>query len=59
VTEGGQAVVLPLVRQAEEAFSAELARLNVEDLAQSAVELGSAAAVEHRDPGYLCPPKMC
>ena len=44
MTEGGQAVVLPLVRQAEEAFSAELARLNVEDLAQSAAELTSSAA---------------
>jgi hypothetical protein len=52
-------VVLPEVRQAEEAFSAELARINVEDLAQSAAELGSAAAVQYRNPGYLCPPKTC
>lgn len=39
-----QSVVLPVVRQAEEAFSAELARINVEDLAQSAGELGRSAA---------------
>jgi Rrf2 family protein len=37
-------VVLPVLRQAEEAFSAELARINVEDLAQSAAELDSSAA---------------
>jgi Rrf2 family transcriptional regulator, iron-sulfur cluster assembly transcription factor len=35
-------VVLPVLRQAEEAFSAELARINVEDLAQSAAELDNA-----------------
>ena len=40
-------------------LSAELARINVEDLAQSAAELGSAAAVEYRNSGYLCPPKTC
>jgi len=39
-----QSVVLPVVRQAEEAFSAELARINVEDLTQSAGELGRSAA---------------
>jgi DNA-binding IscR family transcriptional regulator len=39
-----QSVVLPVVRQAEEAFSAELAHINVEDLAQSAGELGRSAA---------------
>ena len=38
-----QSVVLPVVRQAEEAFSAELARINVEDLAQSAGELGRSS----------------
>jgi Rrf2 family protein len=37
-------VVLPVLRQAEEAFSAELARINVKDLAQSAAELDSSAA---------------
>jgi len=37
-------VVLPVLAQAEEAFSAELAPINVEDLAQSAAELGSWAA---------------
>src|SRR5215470_2450817 len=39
-----KSVVLPVVRQAEEAFSAELARINVEDLAHSAGELGRLAA---------------
>ena len=39
-----KSVVLPVVMQAEEAFSAELARINVEDLAQSAGELGRSAA---------------
>ena len=39
-----KSVVLPVVRQAEEALSAELARINVEDLAQSAGELGRSAA---------------
>jgi hypothetical protein len=38
--------VLPVLRQAEEAFSAELARISVEDLAQSAAELGSSSAGE-------------
>jgi len=37
-------VVLPVVRQAEEAFSAELARIKVEDLARSASESGRSAA---------------
>jgi len=37
-------VVLPVVRQAEEAFSAELARIKVEDLAHSASESGRSAA---------------
>ena len=37
-------VVLPVVRQAEEAFTAELARIKVEDLAHSASELGRSAA---------------
>jgi Rrf2 family iron-sulfur cluster assembly transcriptional regulator len=37
-------VVLPAVRQAEEAFTAELARIKVEDLAHSASELGRSAA---------------
>jgi Rrf2 family transcriptional regulator, iron-sulfur cluster assembly transcription factor len=36
--------VLPVLGQAEEAFSAELVRINVEDLVQSAAELGSLAA---------------
>ena len=35
----------------EEAFSAKLARINVEDLAQSAAELGSAAAAERQPSG--------
>jgi hypothetical protein len=39
-----KSVVLPVVMQAEEAFSAELARINVEDLAHSAAALGSSAA---------------
>jgi Rrf2 family iron-sulfur cluster assembly transcriptional regulator len=39
-----KSVVLPVVMQAEEALSAELARITVEDLVQSAVELGSLAA---------------
>jgi Rrf2 family protein len=39
-----RSVVLPVVGQAEEAFSAELARINVEDLAKSAAELGTVAA---------------
>jgi Rrf2 family iron-sulfur cluster assembly transcriptional regulator len=39
-----KSVVLPVVRQAEEAFSAELARINLEDLAQAASELGRSAA---------------
>ena len=39
-----KSVVLPAVMQAEEAFSAELVRINVEDLAHSAAELGSSAA---------------
>jgi Rrf2 family transcriptional regulator, iron-sulfur cluster assembly transcription factor len=39
-----KSVVLPVVMRAEEAFSAELARINVEDLAHSAAELGSSAA---------------
>jgi hypothetical protein len=34
-----------------------LARINVEDLAQSAAELGSSAAAAYRNPGYLCPPE--
>jgi Rrf2 family protein len=37
-------VVLPVLGQAEEAFSAELARISVEDLAKAAAELGSVAA---------------
>jgi Rrf2 family transcriptional regulator, iron-sulfur cluster assembly transcription factor len=41
-----KSVVLPVLRQAEEAFSAELARISVEDLAQSAAELGSSSAGE-------------
>jgi hypothetical protein len=32
------------VRQAEEVFSAELTRINLEDLAQAAGELGRSAA---------------
>jgi hypothetical protein len=39
-----KSVVLPVLREAEDAFSAELARITVEDLAQSAAELGSLAA---------------
>ena len=39
-----KSVVVPLVMQAERAFSAELARINVEDLAHSAGELGRVAA---------------
>jgi Rrf2 family protein len=39
-----RSVVLPVLGQAEEAFSAELARINVEDLAKSAAELGTVAA---------------
>ena len=39
-----KSVVLPVVMQAEEALSAELTRINVEDLAQSAGELGRSAA---------------
>jgi Rrf2 family iron-sulfur cluster assembly transcriptional regulator len=39
-----KSVVLPVVRQAEEAFSAELTRINLEDLAQAAGELGRSAA---------------
>jgi Rrf2 family protein len=39
-----RSVVLPVVEQAEEALSAELARISVEDLAKSAAELGSVAA---------------
>ena len=39
-----KSVVLPVVRQAEEAFAAELARINVEDLAHSVGELGRSAA---------------
>jgi hypothetical protein len=38
-----KSVVLPVVRQAEEAFSAELARIDLADLAKSATELGSLA----------------
>ena len=34
-----KSVVLPLLREAEDAFSAELARINVEDLARSAATL--------------------
>jgi Rrf2 family transcriptional regulator, iron-sulfur cluster assembly transcription factor len=39
-----RSVVLPVLGQAEEAFSAELARISVEDLAKSAADLGSVAA---------------
>jgi len=39
-----RSVVLPVLGQAEEAFSAELARISVEDLANSAADLGSTAA---------------
>jgi Rrf2 family protein len=39
-----ESVVLPVVRRAEEVFSAELARITVEDLAHSAGELGRSAA---------------
>jgi Rrf2 family transcriptional regulator, iron-sulfur cluster assembly transcription factor len=38
-----KSVVLPVMRQAEEAFSAELARINVEELAESAGEFGRSA----------------
>jgi Rrf2 family iron-sulfur cluster assembly transcriptional regulator len=37
------AVVTPVLRQAEEVFSAELARINVEDLAQSAAALNKSS----------------
>jgi hypothetical protein len=39
-----KSVVLPVMVQAEEALSAELTRINVQDLAQSAGELGRSAA---------------
>jgi len=39
-----RSVVLPVLGQAEEGFSAELARISVEDLANSAADLGSTAA---------------
>jgi Rrf2 family transcriptional regulator, iron-sulfur cluster assembly transcription factor len=39
-----ESVVLPVVRRAEEVFSAELARITVEDLAESAGELGRSVA---------------
>jgi hypothetical protein len=37
------AVVTPVLRQAEEVFSAELARINVEDLAKSAAALNKSS----------------
>ena len=45
-TPAGNTALLkrPVVRQAEEALSAELERINVEDLAHSANELGRVAA---------------
>jgi Rrf2 family transcriptional regulator, iron-sulfur cluster assembly transcription factor len=43
-TEMLKSVVLPVMRQAEEAFSAKLARITVEDLAESAGELGRSVA---------------
>jgi Rrf2 family transcriptional regulator, iron-sulfur cluster assembly transcription factor len=43
-TEMLKSVVLPVMRQAEEAFSAKLARINAEDLAHSAGELSRLAA---------------
>ena len=45
-----ESVVLPVLREAEDAFSAELARINVEDLARSAAALQNSSEHHNETP---------